>query len=172
MKNTSLTLNLNDDIESFFKHSRLYAVFSSLQAYALCNRLNTALGLNFKRDRSEDNYDIHSTTQKPQTSQSLFDTIEETPPPIFPVFKNALAGSKVQMIVYANKSEGQRLLLQYSTADFFLLIRNFHLSIFEDKGIDVLSQIEGINAVRALEINQLKQKSNLIVQEPEADWQY
>lgn len=168
MKKTMLTLKLNDDIESFFEHSKLYAVFSSLPVFTLCNRLNTFLGLNFKRDRSEDNFDATVSIRKSQSTQSLFDATDGLPP-IFPIFKHAAAGSKVQKIIYSNKFEGHRLLSQYSTADYFLLIRNFHLSLFAEKGVEIITKIEGISAINFIDIAQLKQKSNLIVQEPESD---
>ena len=140
------TLDTEAMEEDFFSDSALIGIVSALPAYRLCWKLNTKLDINFVREPELDILLQKTTIQH-----------------YFPIYQYALPLSGSRHLLYKLKSEKEALLPEVKQLDYLWLIQSHEAEHEAHIAAQQLRDIADIQLAQILDLEKLKNLSNLLV---------
>lgn len=141
------TLDTEAMEEDFFSDSALIGIVSALPAYKLCWKLNTGLDLNFVREPELDIF-----LQKTKTTRHYF-----------PIYQYAIPLSGCRHLMYKLKSDKEALLPEVKQLDYLWLIQSHEAAHEAHIAAQQLRNIADIQLAQILDLEKLKNLSNLLV---------
>ncbi len=141
------TLDTEAMEEDFFSDSALIGIVSALPAYKLCWKLNMKLDINFVREP-----ELDILLQKTQAIQHYF-----------PIYQYALPLSGSRHLLYKLKSEKEALLPEVKQLDYLWLIQSHEAEHEAHIAAQQLRDIADIQLAQILDLEKLKNLSNLLV---------
>jgi hypothetical protein len=160
----SYSLNTVQLEEDFFHETRLIAFAASIEGYKLCWYLNNYLKVNFRRCPQMDIAMEVSSVPKRKSSGNLFDELLPVKTEIhFPVYQCLFPFSEANILIYANKIEGNVLLPDIKQADFLMLMQYSHFILQYEDYPKFIESVPGVTWVTDVDIETLRWKKNLVI---------
>ncbi|RYE23412.1 MAG: IPExxxVDY family protein [Sphingobacteriales bacterium] len=141
------TLDVDAMEEDFFSDCALIGIVSAMPAYKLCWRLNNTLDIDFVREP-----ELDILVQKPKAVQHYF-----------PIYQYAIPLSGCRHLMYKLKSDKEALLPEIKQLDYLWLIQSHKAAHEAHMAAQQLRNIADIQLAQILDIEKLKNLSNLLV---------
>lgn len=142
-----LILDMEAMEEDFFSDCALIGIVSALPAYKLCWKLNNTLDTNFVREP-----ELDILVQKNKTNQHYF-----------PIYQYAIPLSGCRHLMYKLKSDKEALLPEVKQLDYLWMIQSSTAEHEAHIAAQQLRDIPDIQLAQIIDIDKLKNLSNLLV---------
>lgn len=158
-------INRNNVVQDFFAGQCLLGIAApSIPDYRFCWMLNQYLDMQFER---RPDMDIPSDIEYKNKflSDDLFASgvaPSQKERHYFPVYCHLISGSDFSVLLYSNRSAGNRLVQEIRAADYFILFPNNPI-IPEFNKINACNHLKGVTWIREIDTTSLISKESLIL---------
>lgn len=156
MKIESFNLDIGGLEDDFFQSARLFGIHSDWEAFQLMQILNRRLDYKFTA-APEIKFQMQLNAKEVWGSNKFTDTNI-----YFNLYANDLSPCATEMYLYENVSDSYHLINSLRFYNILLLIKHSEMLLYEEDILAVLLKISEIHTIKEVDLDELKEKTNLM----------